>query len=334
MKSARCSFPLALAVLLPLAACEPAADLATVQAAPEAVTEAGADTDTSLTALPNSTFYQVTGLDLRKCAYPLCGGAFVTRPNQGTAVCSDGRTGPTCRILEFDYSALMLDRAGQDKLVSAAQKGQALLRGTITKTAPIAGRTYDKLVVKEAWLARALTTPTGTYSRVRELPIDCASCPTFSAEPLNSRAAASRYHSVEFDAARFSAALVTELRSAMSSKPQAVLIAGTGSVTTGMRQVLKASEAYTLLTPGPTRAKLGERCGTRGVPFDCEADLFCKREIDANCGRADASGTCTVIPMVCTADVKPVCGCDGRTYSNACVAAAGSMSVDYEGACN
>ncbi|MBP6743124.1 MAG: hypothetical protein KA244_09755 [Deltaproteobacteria bacterium] len=119
----------------------------------------------------------------------------------------------------------------------------------------------------------------------------------------------------------------------MSSKPQAVLIAGTGSVTTGMRQVLKASEAYTLLTPGPTRAKLGERCGTRGVPFDCEADLFCKREIDANCGRADASGTCTVIPMVCTADVKPVCGCDGRTYSNACVAAAGSMSVDYEGAC-
>jgi hypothetical protein len=71
----------------------------------------------------------------------------------------------------------MLDRAGQDKLVSAAQKGQALLRGTITKTAPIAGRTYDKLVVKEAWLARALTTPTGTYSRVRELPIDCAIVP-------------------------------------------------------------------------------------------------------------------------------------------------------------
>ncbi len=37
---------------------------------------------------------------------------------------------------------------------------------------------------------------------------------------------------------------------------------------------------------------------------------------------ADVAGTCTVKPEVCTMDYNPVCGCDGRTYGNACGAAA------------
>ena len=65
----------------------------------------------------------------------------------------------------------------------------------------------------------------------------------------------------------------------------------------------------------------------------CDADEFCDYPDGANCGRADATGTCEVRPTNCTKDYRPVCGCNGRTYGNACTAEADGVSVDYQGEC-
>ena len=60
----------------------------------------------------------------------------------------------------------------------------------------------------------------------------------------------------------------------------------------------------------------------------CAAGQYCFR---ASC--AQESGACVPRPEACAYLFAPVCGCDGETYSNSCVAAAAGANVDYDGEC-
>lgn len=80
-------------------------------------------------------------------------------------------------------------------------------------------------------------------------------------------------------------------------------------------------------TPAP-----GAACGSRGLP-PCPEGTFCAFPVEAMCGATDLPGTCEVAPEACPAVYDPVCGCDGRSYSNACMAAAHGISVQHAGEC-
>ena len=50
-------------------------------------------------------------------------------------------------------------------------------------------------------------------------------------------------------------------------------------------------------------------------------------------GACDAAGRCEPRTEMCTMDYRPVCGCDGQTYSNACAASTAGVSVAADGSC-
>jgi len=87
-----------------------------------------------------------------------------------------------------------------------------------------------------------------------------------------------------------------------------------------------ANDAHELVVAGPcAKRDIGDDCATND---DC-GDDYCIKPT----GRCSDAGACALVPYVCTKDLRPVCGCDGRNYSNPCVAASNGVSIDYPGWC-
>jgi hypothetical protein len=79
-------------------------------------------------------------------------------------------------------------------------------------------------------------------------------------------------------------------------------------------------------------APKGTTCGGI-IGKQCPSAMqFCKLP-DGQCKVADAQGTCTTKPQICPKIFKPVCGCNGKTYGNACEASAAGVSVQSQGHC-
>ena len=77
----------------------------------------------------------------------------------------------------------------------------------------------------------------------------------------------------------------------------------------------------------------GETCGGIAA-VQCPTGFYCQQEPGQCVEVIDGAGTCQPIPQACTREYRPVCGCDGQPYPNACDAAANGVSVAVEGECD
>lgn len=139
------------------------------------------------------TYFAITA-DLRKCAFPTCGGWFLHRLNQPLTRCHDGQYAAMCYTPVLDWSKAGLSEALQGKLLDAASQGalsgdvDAIVRG---RFAPTNSTTPDpslgRFVITEAWEAEGSVPAQGAFVRVENNGLSClvAPCPSITETTLN-----------------------------------------------------------------------------------------------------------------------------------------------------
>lgn len=294
------------------------------------------ETQDELTTGSNYGYYIVTAHDSRRCVSPVCGGLFVKRVNAAQTRCADGTMQASCYVANIDTSALGLSDDENVAFQEALASGQALVRAARMSAFTFNGIRLGRLTANEGWLAQGPAgpaprmenaLPAGTFYRAKDNGVRCkrAPCPTTTVAKLNST--------------RTLTTSGVNLAPANATRPQndaamdayhtqeGFLLAGaiTGKLSTG--QLATANQFYLRAV-----TKIGKACGGL-MGATCPANQTCIWANGDICGAADAMGHCQTLPTYCPKNLMPVCGCNGKTYGNECLANAAGTSVASNGAC-
>ena len=148
--------------------------------------------------------------DYRKCAFPVCGGWFLTPVNQySLQLESDDEAYQHSLLLpnnvyvsSINYKALGLTATQIKELESILRSGQGLLAGNVVGLTSATNFAANTLVAQAAWTSPTKTTAVGPYLKVSSSGIVCITtpCPYFTAQVINSTYS-TNFHELTFEKA-------------------------------------------------------------------------------------------------------------------------------------
>jgi hypothetical protein len=197
------------------------------------------------TLASTATYYQINR-DMRKCAWPDCGGWWIHRVNRSWTQCNDGAWRDQCYVVDVDHRALGLSEEEIGALEQSMQAERVVVRGRLQNKI-YAGKRRGQLRATEAWRASTSAAPSGTFYRVTARPIYCITspCPNLHEAMLNSTESA-EIHALGLET--LGESIVAATYQALSDGP--VLVAGTNATFVGHLGAspgtrLDASQTYT-----------------------------------------------------------------------------------------
>jgi hypothetical protein len=148
-----------------------------------------AQTADVISPAPFATHYIATRPDLRKCAFPACGGFYVKAVNRALTRCADGSLQKECHVATLNTQALPwseAERAAFEKKAFIPGQGLALGKLVALKGGTGSLKT-DTLVITEGWVGQAGSKPTGVFYQLKNSGIVCITtpCPSITETTLN-----------------------------------------------------------------------------------------------------------------------------------------------------
>ena len=145
------------------------------------------------------TTYYLARQDTRRCAFPTCGGVFVSAVNQTVTRCPQGTYEEECYVSTLDFSvfdgSIDSESTVKDALGPDLETTRVVLQGTMVPTV----RGFDTLRVQMAWIALDSQRISGDFFGTHVNGIVCvvAPCPSYDQEVLN-RGTVSSFHGFDF----------------------------------------------------------------------------------------------------------------------------------------
>jgi Kazal-type serine protease inhibitor domain len=252
------------------------------------------------------------------------GNSFVKRVNFATTTCADGTSSAECAVAAVDYSLANLDETD----MSAVAGRPMIVRGSLSSTG---------LAAKEVWIAAAGSAGNGyapvsaMLYRVKDNGVRCvaAPCPSDRETKLNGTTARD-IAGIDLSSVGASDEQINAAYVAMTGDDGA-FVDGTNAPVSGKGGSylqLVAANFYVRLAHGTT----GQSCGSI-AGITCGASQWCDPTPNDACGAADLMGSCKDTNVLCSQLWQPVCGCDGKTYSNDCTRLVHQVQLAHAGAC-
>jgi hypothetical protein len=246
-----------------------------------------------LESLKPAAIYYLLRRDLRRCAFPLCGGYFVRRVNHSLTRCVNGKLMDECYVAEIKWN-------GNPEV----EVQGALLRGQVVRRASTGFKILGELRVTESWQAADDKTPAGAFYRVNDRGVRCITHPCLTHREVRLNSTAQRnIAGVDLSGADAQEAKVSEALARMT-QPDGVVVAGSHVQVTGPagRSVtLKATHFY-LRAGKEAGSKTKKSCIKTGCSgqvcsdtevittcewrpeYACYKRARCERQADGKCG--------------------------------------------------